>query len=441
MPESEMKVEKTFELVNPSKPTPTGTLYLCNIDLTVVFPVETVYFFKKSCIEHSADDVVGKMRESLSDVLVAYHFMAGRLQQNGEDGRVELNYNRAGVLFAGASSQLTLAQLGDVSLPNPSFRNLVIRIDEFKELNEAPVMTMQVTRFTCGGFSIGLVTSHCMMDGKSASEFLANLASMTRGQGLLRQPNFLRNSLTSRSPPQINYPHHEYIKLKNLSAQTAFTTSDAQTHFLATLAQNQSIRVFTFSSQMVQDLKKKAMQEKILSNCSTFEVMMAHIWQARTKAVFTDPKLKSTVLFAVDIRSNMVPPLPTEFVGNGIATAIASASVQDLNENGLSFCVAEIQNAVARMTDDYVRSAIDWLEVNKGIPAAINGNFFLSAWWKLPFYELDFGWGRPVYAGPIVSGMAEFVLLLSNGSKGAVNVWLILEPHQMEKFEGHIMDI
>ncbi|GLJ46170.1 hypothetical protein SUGI_0972560 [Cryptomeria japonica] len=397
MSELEMKVERTIELVVPSKPTPTGTLYLSNIDLTVVFPVETVYFFENKCIDSSADDVVGKMRESLADVLVEYHFMAGRLQLNVEDGRVEMSYNRAGVLFAEASSQLTLAQLGDVSLPNPCFRNLVLTIDEFKELSQTPVLTIQVTRFKCGGFCIGMVTSHSLVDGQSAAEFLFNLASMARGQGLLIQPNFLRTSLKPRSPPQINYPHHEYIKLNNLPIETSFTTSDTQSHSPITLPQNKSFRVFTFSSEMLQCLKQKSLQDKSLSKCSTFEAMVAHLWQVRTKAIFNDPKQTSTVLFAVDIRSRMVPPLPRGFVGNGVSSAIASASVEEIKQHNLSFCAAKIQNAIASMTDDYVRSAIDWLEINRGIPAVINDSFFLSAWWKLPFYDLDFGWGKPLW--------------------------------------------
>ena len=59
-----------------------------------------------------------------------------------------------------------------------------------------------------------------------------------------------------------------------------------------------------------------------------------------------------------------------------------------------------VKEAVDRVTDDYVKSAIDWLEVSKGIPATCNGNFYISAWRKLPFGELDFGFGKPIHGGP-----------------------------------------
>jgi omega-hydroxypalmitate O-feruloyl transferase len=141
---SDIKVGEVVKLV-PSKPTPTGTLYLSNLDIAMVFPMELICFFPPPTSDKpSTKDVVDKMKERVSRFLVPYHFLAGRLQLNPGDGRLELNYNRAGVLFAGASSELTLEQLGDVSSPNPSFRNLFVRTDEFKELSNTPLMTVQV---------------------------------------------------------------------------------------------------------------------------------------------------------------------------------------------------------------------------------------------------------------------------------------------------------
>jgi omega-hydroxypalmitate O-feruloyl transferase len=76
------------------------------------------------------------------------------------------------------------------------------------------------------------------------------------------------------------------------------------------------------------------------------------------------------------------------------------------------------------------------LGVHSGIPVGINGNFFMSPWWKLRYHGLDFGWGQPVYAGPIVNNLsALFVLALSNGSEEGIRVWITLGPYQMEKFE------
>lgn len=142
------------------------------------------------------------------------------------------------------------------------------------------------------------------------------------------------------------------------------------------------------------------LKEKTMNKYSTFEAIVAHLWRARTRAVFENPDDFSTVLFAVDIRSKLSPPLPHGFSGNAVITAFATAQVSHLVQKPFSFCVEMVKEAVDRVTDDYVKSAIDWLEVYKGIPATCNGNFYISAWRKLPFGELDFGFGKPIHGGP-----------------------------------------
>lgn len=87
------------------------------------------------------------------------------------------------------------------------------------------------------------------------------------------------------------------------------------------------------------------------------------------------------------------------------------------------------------MTPEYIRSVIDWLEVYKGIPATGGGGFYVSAWWKLPFGEVDVGFGRPKHAGPVVSGNDEFVVLLGQGQDGqGINVWIGLDKDKMDAF-------
>lgn len=81
------------------------------------------------------------------------------------------------------------------------------------------------------------------------------------------------------------------------------------------------------------------------------------------------------------------------------------------------------------------RSGIDWWEVYRGVPAIPSG-IFISSWQKMPFYAIDFGWGKPIFAGPAVTPMVEFVLILPNGKHdGGLNVILALHPDVMAKFE------
>lgn len=167
---------------------------------------------------------------------------------------------------------------------------------------------------------------------------------------------------------------------------------------------------------------------------------MAHVWRARAEAYFDDRDQESTVLFAVDVRGRTSPPLPSSFAGNAVITAFARARVGDLVEGPASFGVEMVRRGRERVTAEYIRSVIDWLEVYKGIPATGDGGFYVSAWWKLPFGEVDLGFGRPEHAGPVVSGNDEFVLLLGNNS-GGINVWLGLEKAKMEKFATCVFNV
>lgn len=304
-------------------------------------------------------------------------------------------------------------------------------------------VTLQVTRFECGGFSLAFMTNHAILDGKSASEMFHNLASLCRGEGLISNVvNNDRTCLRARTPPQIDYPHNEYIKLVKTSyLASSFTSQNRTSPSPLIFSENYVHKLFSFTSQMIISLKEKAMVK-----CSTFEVIVAHLWRARTKAVFENKQSEdSTALFAVDIRSKISPPLPEGFAGNAVITAFATAKARDLIYKPVSFGVKKVKEAREGVTDVYIKSVIDWLEVYKGIPATCNGNFYVSAWWKLPFGELDFGFGKPIHGGPIVSGNDEFVLLLSNGKhcdrNGGIDVWMGLEKQKMERFMSYIFEI
>lgn len=307
-----------------------------------------------------------------------------------------------------------------------------------KSDNSALLSFLQVTRFKCGGFALGIMTNHGVLDGKSASEMFHNLASICRGEGLKSQIiHNNRTSLRARNPPQIKFPHNEYVKLPKIpSLPTSFSSQNKTSPSPLIFSRKYYYKLFPFTQETICLLKEKAMV-----SCSSFEAIVAHTWKARTKAVFgQNPDGFSTVLFAVDIRGKISPNLPDGYVGNAVITAFATAKVKDLEEKPFGYVVEKVKEGRDRVTDEYVRSVIDWLEVHRGVPATCDGNFYVSAWGKLGFGGLDFGLGKAVYGGPVVSGNDEFVLLLSDGS-GGLNVWLGLDKEKMERFMVHVLEI
>ncbi|KAL6503405.1 hypothetical protein OROGR_025328 [Orobanche gracilis] len=438
--------QNPIPLFSPKNPTPIETIFLSNIDQAVTFPVETVFFYeaRPDTAFGSASGVAEKLRKAVEQVLlIPYYFMAGRLGFNDEAKRLELVCNNAGALFVSAKSRFALEDLGDLSQPNPSFHLFVHRPGLYKSLAETAVFTIQVTMFKCGGFALGFMTNHAILDGKSASQMFLTLASICRGQQgqITKHLNNDRTSLKARTPPQIQFPHDEYVK--TTSSASSFTSQNRTSPSPLIFSSNYTHKLFEFPPEMLSLLKSKAEMK-----CSTFDAILAHIWKARTKSTVEDHEdRESTVLFAVDIRDMMIPPLIDSFVGNAIVTAFATAKARDLIEKPLSFGVEMVREGRERVTSEYIRSVIDWLEVYRGIPRTCDGTFYVSAWYKLPFGEVDVGFGCPKHAGPIVSGNDEFVLFLNDGintgegKRVGINVWMGLEKEKMKRFMDCVYDI
>lgn len=142
--EKDVVKEEPFSLFSSVNSLPVETTFLSNIDQTVVFPVETVFFFQvpsKSC--STTISVAERVKEAVQKLLGPYYFMAGRLNFNEETKRVELLCNNAGVLFVNATSRLTLEELGNLSQPNPTFHHLIHRPGLYKSLLETAIFTIQ----------------------------------------------------------------------------------------------------------------------------------------------------------------------------------------------------------------------------------------------------------------------------------------------------------
>ncbi|CAN1131667.1 Protein DOWNY MILDEW RESISTANCE 6 [Linum perenne] len=54
------------------------------------------------------------------------------------------------------------------------------------------------------------------------------------------------------------------------------------------------------------------------------------------------------------------------------------------------------------VSEEYLRSTIDYVEIDRPRRLEFGGKLTITQWTRFPIYEMaDFGWGRPVYAGPI----------------------------------------
>ncbi|KAK8969973.1 Rosmarinate synthase [Platanthera guangdongensis] len=411
----------------PSEPTKRRLMFLSNIDQVLNFSVDTVHFFAAGEPEFGFEAVEEILRSAVERLLVAYDFLAGRLRV--EEGRLVIDCNRAGVGFAVAESGLRIDELGELEYPNPIFRQLATAGSPEMEkgfglkMDDHPLCSFQVTSFKCGGFAMGISNNHATFDGISFKAFLQNLAALAGGGNLATVPFTDRRLLSVRSPPRVTFPHPELVEA-SAALSSMLDPSPADLHF----------RLFRFSAADIAALKLLAHPHA--SRPTSFNVVVAHIWRCKSlcSTPAAEPEKTSTVLYAVDIRGRLRPPLPHEYAGNAVLTAYGEATAAELAAGPFWRLVEAVAKGAERMQDEYARSVIDWGSLHNGYP---KGDIFVSSWWRLGFAGVEYPWGKPLYTCPVAHPRRDIVLLFPSivGEDNAgVNALVALPREDLDRF-------
>ncbi|KAL3627639.1 histone H3.1 [Castilleja foliolosa] len=406
-------------LVPPAEPTSNCPYFLSNLDQNIAVIVRTIYCFKS--ISKGNEDAVEVIKNALSKVLVHYYPLAGRLTISPQM-KLIVDCTGQGAVFVEAEAECDLEALGDITKPDPTtLGKLIYDNPKARNILEIPPLAVQVTKFKCGGFVVGLCMNHCMFDGIGAMEFVNSWGEIARGDKLKVPPFMDRTILKARNPPKIEFTHHEFAQIEDLSN-------------IGDLYEMQYMS-FCFDSEKLEKLRKKAMQYGTLTKCTTFEALSAFVWKARTEALNLKPDQTTKLLFAVNGRTRFDPTIPEKYFGNAIVLTNSICSAGELVGNNLSFGVELVQEAVNMVTDDYMRSAVDYFEVNRARPS-LSSTLLITTWSSLSFHTTDFGWGEPVLSGPVALPEKEVVLFLSHGKeRKSINVLLGLPAPAMKKFE------
>lgn len=169
---------------------------------------------------------------------------------------------------------------------------------------------------------------------------------------------------------------------------------------------------FKITNDQISALKQEATSSEMNydESCklSTYEVLAAHILRAACKARGLADDQEVKLYIPVDGRYRLKSPaLPQGFCGNAIFIATYIAKSGDITRNPLGYVAGKIHETLKTMTDEeYLRSAIDYLETQPNLTSLVRGahtykcpNLLVNSWLKFPFYEADFGWGKPLLAG------------------------------------------
>nr|AMK01803.1 hydroxycinnamoyl coenzyme A-quinate transferase [Solanum melongena] len=427
-----MKISiKESTLVKPSKPTPTKRIWSSNLDLIVGrIHLLTVYFYKPNGSPNFFDSNV--MKEALSNVLVSFYPMAGRLSRD-DQGRIEINCNNEGVLFVEAQSDSCVDDFGDFT-PSLELRKLIPSVQTNGDISTFPLVIFQVTRFSCGGVALGGGVFHTLSDGLSSIHFINTWSDITRGLSVAIPPFIDRTLLRARDPPTPSFEHVEYHPPPTLNSSKNHESTGPKPNTTAMLK---------FSTEQLALLKSKY-------EGSTYEILAAHIWRCTCKARGLPDDQLSKLHVATDGRSRLCPPLPPGYLGNVVFTATPMATSSELQSEPLSSSAKRIHDVLLKMDDNYLRSALDYLELQPDLSTLIRGptyfaspNLNINSWTRLPVHECDFGWGRPIHMGPasILYEGTIYIIPSPNSKDRNLRLAVCLDAEHMPLFEKYLYDL
>ncbi|EFJ35038.1 BAHD family acyltransferase, clade IV [Selaginella moellendorffii] len=378
---------------------------------------------------------VADLERAIQQVLCHYRDLAGRIRRN-ESGKLGIYLNDqdedCGVLWIEASTQETLQGFSDQDLAKLHELTPMASQDP---VNMGIPLLLQITRFGCGGIALGFGVNHRVVDCNALPEFLLDLAKLTRGERsieeLLSGQPIDRSCMMPRRPPRPSFDHSDY-------------TTNIITMLSSDEAKSIVTRTIHFTRERLALLKSECNKGRSNQPFSTYVSLSAYLWKSITAAREVNVQSKTIILCPVNGRRGLA--LPAHFFGNAVFRRCACATVCDILAMPLGDLASLIAAGLESLSqEDYLRSVVDFLALKqqhedqqRSSPQAeeiprfsFDPNLIITSWARLPFYELDFGFGRPVLATPTEGPCEGYVRVVpsSNGDGGLAVVPTLRNAH------------
>ncbi|KAF7074359.1 hypothetical protein CFC21_079232 [Triticum aestivum] len=420
-------------LVPPAAPTPRELKRLSDIDDQegLRFQLPLIHFFRRH--DGQDDDPALVIRGAIAAALVHYYPFAGRLREL-EGRKLAVDCTGEGVLFVEADSDVRLDQF-DAALgpPFPCLDELLFDVPGSSGILDSPLLLFQVTRLACGGFVMAVRIQHTMADGAGIVQLLGAIAELARGapeptvwpvwaRQLLRAPPLDDDVLL---PPR--FAHREYDEVMDMNG--AIVPFDFMVH-----------RSFFIGRREISAIRSH-LPPALRRGATNFEVLTGCLWRCRTVALAPRADEEMRMICIVNIRGRNNTIIPAGYYGNAFAFPVAISTAGDLLANPVSYAVELVMKAKREVDVEYIRS-VAALMARRGRPHfAVARAYLVSDVTKVGIRDLDFGWGKPVYAGPAkggvgaIPGVASFFIAVRNdmGEEG-IAVPVCMPGPTMDKF-------
>ncbi|OMP09460.1 Transferase [Corchorus olitorius] len=402
------------ETIKPSSPTPphlrTHKLSLLDhIYVSVPINIPVLLFYSATDVNPSKRCL--QLKQSLSKTLTHFYTFAGRILDESDT----IDCNDEGVSFVEARVGIDMS----VVLKEPEFGLMQQLLPCCEES-----LAIQVNYFACGGMAICVCVRHAVADTCGLATFLQSWAGVACGNDIEYKVTFDCSSL---------FPPRDLSGLwKSLEeTQGVIFSQDVVT------------KRFLFDGSKIASLRdeigKCSPSPISLYRPTRFEAVSALLWNAMLASNIPEIDRSSVyVVSPVNLRKRMNLPLLQKCVGNVNQFTMTELLIEEEKKN-LSYLAMKIHDSIAKVDDECVKMLHADGEYLKILEIAMKQfgkqwMFSFSSWCRFPFYETDFGWGKPIWFGTTLR-LNKTAFFLDSPDGEGIQVWLTLPPEEMVKLE------
>ncbi|KAI3750722.1 hypothetical protein L2E82_21485 [Cichorium intybus] len=386
------------ENIKPSSPTPQHlkTFNLSLLDQLIPAPYVPIILYypnKDSANDLEVQERLKSLKNSLSDTLTRFYPLAGTIKDDLSIDCIDI-----GAYFVVAIVDACLHDF----LTSPDF-DLINRF------------------LPCEPSFNGSNEGYNILDGAALSTFLQGWAGTSRGSKEVVYPDMTAGSL---------FPAKD-LWLKDSSMvmwSSLFKIGKCST------------KRFVFNSSKLDALKAEAAGNGA-KDPTRVEVVSALLWKgvmvvSEEKSGSWKPSLLSHV---VNLRKRVGSSTSLDkAIGNLIW--LANAECKTESEIGLGNLVGKVHDGVSTIDGEFVKK-LQRNEGTKVMECSLKrlkdcGDYIgFTSWCKMGFYEVDFGWGKPMWVcGSVCDGspvFMNFVVLMDTRCSEGIEAWVCIDEHEM----------
>ncbi|OWM70593.1 stemmadenine O-acetyltransferase-like [Punica granatum] len=418
------------ELIRPSSPTPPHlrTFKLSLLDHLIPAPyAPMILFYPPDCGPHPDKPLRARLdllKISLSQNLTRFYPLAGKIRED-----LFIDCDDRGVFYVEANVNVALSQF--LAQPDPVLlqRFLPCELVPRKSSEETHTANIQVNVFECGGIAIGICISHKILDGAGLSGFLKEWAVATQGGcGSVAAPRLV--AATDLFPADDLWLRDSSLMMWG----SVFKVGKSVT------------KRFVFDGPAIEALKGRGTGQNV-KNPTRVEAVSGFLWKclvAVSQRKNNGLGRPSFLTHLVNFRNRMNPPVLELSLGNLLWIASTKLKTVDSDQSDtLPTLVSELREAISRIDGEFV-SRLKWdkdlingslKEISDRMGAKGGVDYFgFSSWCKLGYYDVDFGWGKPVWVSSIGSGGSVFmnlVILADTRCGDGIEAWVTLDEQDM----------